>query len=81
MRRRLAAVAVAAASLLALAPAAYGHTVDAAVGDTPFASGNPNAGKNFGTALENGNAENALFRNPTCGAHYGSDGIHPPGNP
>lgn len=76
-RRTLVAVTVAAAFWIA--PAAYAHDFNppnGGHGDTPFNSGNPNAGKNFDTALENGQAENALLRNPTCGAHS----IHPPGN-
>lgn len=80
MRRRLAIVCSAAAGLLVAAPAAYGHEFnppDGGIGDTPFNSGNPNAGKNFDIALANGQAENALWRNPTCGAHI----LHPPGNP
>lgn len=83
MRRKLVVVAVALGTLV-LAPAAYAHDVNppnGGVGDTPFNSGNPNAGKNFDTALANGQAENALFRNPTCGAHGSPSGIHPPGNP
>jgi hypothetical protein len=79
MRRRLLVVAV-ALSAFVFAPAAFAHDFNGpngGVGDTPFNSGNPNAGKNFGTALDNGQAENALVRNPTCGLHS----IHPPGNP
>jgi hypothetical protein len=79
MRRRTL-VAVTAAAAFWIAPAAYAHDFNppnGGRGDTPFNSGNPNAGKNFGIALENGQAENALLRNPTCGAHS----IHPPGNP
>jgi len=86
MRRRLAILAIVFLPAFGLAPAAYGHDVpgpNGGVGDTPFNSGNPNAGTNFDTALTNsdGAAANALFRNPTCGAHDGPGGIHPPGNP
>lgn len=77
-------LAIVSAGVLGMAPVAYGHEVsgpNGGVRDTPFNSGNTNAGKNFDTALENGQAENALFRAPTCGAHDGPGGIHPPGNP
>jgi hypothetical protein len=62
---------------------AFAHDPPAAVGDTPFASpqGTENGLPHFLDALEHSQNANALLRNPTCGAHFGPDGIHPPGNP
>ncbi len=53
--------------------------------DTPLGSEQAldNALDNLLDAVDNsnGNAANSLFRNPTCGAHFSSDGIHPVGSP
>lgn len=82
MRRRRAALAVVAAATLTVAPAAYAHEFNppnGGNGDTPLNSPQAvaNAGDNFFAAVDHSQAENALLRNPTCGAHS----IHPPGNP
>ncbi len=87
-RIRLLAVGVAAAAAVLLAfsltaaPASAHETPDAAP-DTPFASaaGQENGLPHYLDALEHSQAANSLLRNPTCGAHNGPDGIHPPGNP
>jgi hypothetical protein len=62
---------------------ALAHDPPAAVEDTPFASpqGTENGLPHFLDALEHSQNTNALVRNPTCSAHFGPDGIHPPGNP
>lgn len=36
---------------------------------------------NYEDALGHSEAGNSTIRNPTCGAHDGPNGIHPPGNP
>ena len=87
-RIRLLAVGVAAAAAVLLAfsltaAPASAHTTPDAAGDTPnlgVEQGTP-AFSNYLEALAHSEAENSLLRNPTCGAHTGPDGIHPPGNP
>lgn len=61
---------------------ASAHSTDDEAPDTPLGSeeSREQALDNFSDALERSEAENSLVRNPTCGAHFGPDGIHPPGN-
>lgn len=63
---------------------ASAHTTADAASDTPLGGDSQNqsgAVDGYFGALANGEAENSLLRNPTCGAHFSGDGIHPPGNP
>lgn len=62
---------------------AAAHETNDQAADTPFGSpqGLANGLPHSAVANGRGAADNSLFRNPTCGAHYGPDGIHPPGNP
>jgi hypothetical protein len=80
--RLLAAMFVALALTFSAAVAASAHEINppnGGLGDTPLNSNQAvaHALDNFEKALENGQAENSLLRNPTCGAHS----VHPPGNP
>lgn len=61
-------------------PAAAHSTPDNAP-DTPVANANANGVEGFSAAVVHSQAANSLFRNPTCGAHFGPNGTHPPGNP
>jgi hypothetical protein len=81
--RRLA-VGICGALLLTLTASgvAAAHDVNppnGGIGDTPLNSSQAltNALDHFVNAVEQGQAENALLRNPTCSEHA----IHPPGNP
>lgn len=71
--------------ILLASPVAFAHDffVPPGVGDTP--QGFDNAADDNGINLDltnDGGAENALFRNPTCTPFHESDGgTHPPGNP
>ncbi len=90
MRKSVLAFVFTAALLAAMAlplfgsgGTAFAHETSDEAADTPFAS---QAGLDHGLShyLDAGGhseAFNSLFRNPTCGAHFGEDGIHPPGNP
>ncbi len=63
---------------------ASAHTTDDAAADTPLGGqsrSQDGALDGYGGAVEDAEAGNSLVRNPTCGAHNGADGIHPPGNP
>lgn len=59
---------------------ASAHTTPDQAADTPFAgeAGLENGLPHYLDALSHSEGENALVRNPTCGAHNGPDGIHPP---
>lgn len=70
-------------SIAAMPIAALAHTTPDQAADTPLggqSQSQDGAVAGFGDALANGEAENSLLRNPTCGAHNGPDGVHPPGN-
>lgn len=85
MKEFLLAASVIALSAAVLPSAALAHSVEDQAADTPLGSEQAldNALDNFVSAVGNsdGGAANALFRNPTCGAHFGPGGVHPPGNP
>lgn len=86
MKRWVAALAVAAGAFLLMAPAGFAHEFNppnGGIGDTPLNSlqARANAFDNYLAALSHSEGANSLFRNPTCGAHGGPSGIHPPGNP
>lgn len=70
-------------SVVAMPTGVFAHTTPDQAADTPLggqSQSQDGAVAGFGGALANGEAENSLLRNPTCGAHNGPDGIHPPGN-
>lgn len=86
MRKRIFAMsAVMLALVITMTSVALAHETNDQAADTPLASEQAldNALDNLLDAIDNsdGNAASSLVRNPTCGAHFGPDGIHPVGNP
>lgn len=84
MKRFLIGTAASAVMLGSMALPAFAHSTPDNAADTPLggqSQSQAGAVGGFGDALANGEAENSLVRNPTCGAHNGPDGIHPAGNP
>jgi hypothetical protein len=70
-------VILALALLLVFVGTAAAHETPDNAPDTPLPNASANAVDNYVDALSHSEAENSLFRNPTCDAHN----IHPPGNP
>lgn len=87
-RIRIAAVFVASVAAVLVgfsfaSPASAHGPLPEDAADTPLGGqsrSHPALG-NYESALSHSQGANSLFRNPTCGAHYGENGIHPPGNP
>lgn len=71
--------------MIAMSSLALAHETSDQAADTPLGSqqARDNALDNLIDAISNsdGDAANSLFRNPTCGAHFSPNGIHPQGNP
>jgi len=84
-KNRFAFLAVVAMLTIAVTPVgALAHTTPDQAADTPLggqSQSQDGAVDGFFGAVDNGQAENSLLRNPTCGLHNGPDGIHPAGNP
>jgi hypothetical protein len=84
MKRFLIGAAASSIIYASMIVPAFAHTTPDQAADTPLggqSQSQDGAVDGFGGALSNGEAENSLLRNPTCGAHNGPDGIHPAGNP